>query len=219
MCYYYYFLLILFSFITLLIYLDIKYYQIGQIKQIEQIEQIDNFISLSECDKLIKLAENRYTNSTVYVQTHGSVDTNARSSSCAYFKRGENSLIKKIESKVSKMFSIDRMQIEPIQIVKYEKGQQYKYHYDYFASNSDQINNQRVYSILIYLNDLDELDGGTTDFPYYKLKIQPQKGKCIYWKNTNLDNSVNKLTLHAGKPILTNKIKYVLTIWTREFFY
>jgi len=179
------------------------------------IKLIDGFLSSSECDQLIDLANSRYTSSTVYSTNSGTVDVTARSSSCSYFKRGENDLIKSIESKVGQMFSIDSTQIEPLQIVKYEKGQQYKYHYDYFANNTDQINNQRVYSILVYLNDLDELDGGSTHFPLYKIRTYPYKSRAVCWNNLNPDGTENSLTLHAGEPILTDKTKYVLTIWTR----
>ena len=180
------------------------------------IKFIDGFLSLSECDQLIDLANSRYITSTVYLTNSGTVDVTARSSSCAYFKRCENDLLKSIELKVGQMFSIDPTQIEPLQIVKYEKGQQYKYHYDYFANNTDQVNNQRVYSILVYLNDLDELDGGSTHFPLYKIRTYPYKSRAICWNNLNLDGTENSLTLHAGEPILTDKTKYVLTIWTRQ---
>ena len=179
------------------------------------IQIIDNFLSPIQIQDLLELANSRYTNSTVYTTNHGSIDKTSRSSSCAYFKRGENDLIKSIESTVSKIFSIDLENIEPLQIARYEKGQEYKYHYDYFGSETDQKKNQRMYSILVYLNDLNELDGGATHFPLYKIRTYPYKGRAITWNNLNPDGKENTLTLHAGEPILTDKVKYVLTIWTR----
>jgi prolyl 4-hydroxylase len=180
---------------------------------------IDNFISNDECDKLIQMANNRFVTSTVYTTNTGTVDTSARSSSCYYFKRDENELIKSIEDKVASSLNINLNQIEPLQIVKYEKGQQYKYHHDYFGNETDQKLNQRVYSILVYLNDLDEVDGGSTHFPLYKIRTYPYKGRAIGWNNLNPDGKENSLTLHAGEPILSDKVKYVLTIWTRKFNY
>jgi len=179
------------------------------------IQLLDDFISPSICDELIQLAKPRFKTSTVYSTNQGSVDMNARSSSCAYFKRGENELIKSIESQVASLLAIDLKQIEPLQIVRYEKGQQYKYHYDYFGQETDQNKNQRVHSILVYLNDLDEVDGGSTHFPLLKLRTYPYKGRAVFWNNLKPDGTENNLTLHAGEPILNDKIKYVLTIWTR----
>jgi prolyl 4-hydroxylase len=179
------------------------------------IQLIDNFIDPDVCDELIQMAKTRYATSTVYASTRGEIDTNARSSSCAYFKRGENDLIKSIESKVANLLSINFQQIEPLQIARYEKNQQYKYHYDYFGNETDQTKNQRYYSIIVYLNDLEETDGGATHFPLYKIRTHPYKARAVLWNNLNSDGKENKLTLHAGEPVLTDKVKYVLTIWTR----
>lgn len=180
------------------------------------IQLIDNFISLTDCDQLIDLAKSRYTTSTVYVSTHGSVDSVARSSSCAYFKRAENDLIKSIETKVCQMFGINPTQIEPLQIAKYEKTQQYKYHFDFFGNETDQISNQRVYTIIVYLNDLEEIDGGATHFPKLKIRTYPYKTRALCWNNLDSQGVGNPLTLHAGEPILTDRTKYILTIWTRQ---
>ena len=180
---------------------------------------IDNFITADNCDELVQMAKNRFVASTVYSTNSGTVDRSSRSSSCAYFKRGENELIKSIEDKVASSLKISLDQIEPLQIVKYEKGQEYKYHHDYFGSQTDQLQNQRVYSILVYLNDLDEIDGGSTHFPLYKIRTYPYKGRAVGWNNLNPDGKENSLTLHAGEPILSDKVKYVLTIWTRQSNY
>lgn len=183
------------------------------------INLIDNFITGEQCDELVKLAKDRFVTSTVYATNTGTIDISARSSSCAYFKRGENDLIKSIENKVASNLNIDLNQIEPLQIVKYEKGQEYKYHYDYFGNETDQKQNQRVYTFLVYLNDLEEVDGGSTHFPKYKIRTYPYKGRAVGWNNLDSDGKENSLTLHAGEPILTDKVKYVLTIWTRKSSY
>lgn len=196
-----------------------KFTQNDTIKISNPIQLIDNFLSNKQCDELINLASSRFTSSTVYVTDRGSIDEKARSSSCAYFNRSENDLIKNIEMKVAKMLSININQIEPLQIARYNKGQQYKYHYDFFGSDTDQTSNQRSYTILVYLNDLDESDGGSTHFPLYKIRIFPYKGRAVLWNNLTDDEKENQSTLHAGEPVLTDKTKYVLTIWCRKYIY
>ncbi len=97
------------------------------------IKIIDNFISESECDQLINLASNRFEKSRVFVENNDRIiDIDSRTSSNTYFIRGENEIIRSIEKKISAMLNIRIEQIEPIQIVRYTKGQQYKYHHDYF---------------------------------------------------------------------------------------
>jgi prolyl 4-hydroxylase len=175
----------------------------------------DNIINSDECNQLLEISDGKFIQSSLYNSKSGFIDTKSRSSTNFYFNRGENELIRKIENKISNLLNINLDQIEPLQIAKYEKGQEYKYHYDYF----DDTDNQRQYSIIIYLNDLDELDGGATHFPLYKCKFYPYKGRAVQWNNINSDKSLNKLSLHAGQPILTDKTKYILTIWTREKTY
>jgi len=183
------------------------------------IQIYDNFITSEQCDFLINIVQDRFKDSTVYATSSGTVDKKSRSSTNAYFGRKENALIDYIESKVANMLNIDRNQIEPLQIVKYTKGQEYKLHYDYFDANADQYKNQRTNSILIYLNDLDIVDGGATFFPLYKMRFYPYKTRAIKWENINCDQELNTLSLHCGEPIESDKIKYVLTIWTREYPY
>ena len=175
----------------------------------------DNIINSDECNQLLEISDGKFIQSSLYNSKSGFIDTKSRSSTNFYFNRGENELIRNIENKISNLLNINLDQIEPLQIAKYDKGQEYKYHYDYF----DDTDNQRQYSIIIYLNDLDELDGGATHFPLYKCKFYPYKGRAIQWNNINSDKSLNKLSLHAGQPILTDKTKYILTIWTREKTY
>lgn len=189
--------------------------KINLIKPIKQIQIYENFISDSKCNKLIKLAKNRYENSQMYKKKSNFTNKNARSSSCAYFKPQENKLIKYIELKAAKYLGIDPNKLEPLQIVKYKKGQEYKYHYDYFDKKSDQTSNQRVHTILVYLNSLNKKDGGKTAFPKFNKKITPKKGLGVSWFNLLPNGKLNKKSLHAGEPVKTNKNKYVLTIWSR----
>jgi len=193
--------------------IDIKFYQ-----KIEQspINIYDNFITSEQCDILINLAKDKFKDSTIYSKSSGIVDKTARSSTNTYFTRNENNIVDYIETKITKILNIDRLQLEPLQIVKYDKGQEYKLHYDFFDENSDQYNNQRTDSIIIYLNDLDIIDGGATFFPLYKMRFFPYKTRALHWENMNCNKELNKLSLHCGEPIESNKTKYILTIWVRE---
>jgi prolyl 4-hydroxylase len=183
---------------------------------INPINIYDNFLSNDECDKLIKMSDGRFTDASIYTNSDSIVNKDSRSSTYVGFNKSENSLIKNIEDRVATLLNIDITQIEPLQISRYEKGQQYKQHYDFFDIYNNESSNQREYSIIVYLNDLEIKDGGSTFFPIYKLKLYPYKGRAIQWVNTFKNNKENEKSLHCGEPILSNTIKYILTIWTRQ---
>jgi prolyl 4-hydroxylase len=172
---------------------------------------LENFISPSEANQLIKLGNNRFVRSTI----EGQGTKDVRTSASVYFDRAENELIKNIETKVAQMLKINPNQIEPLQLQKYNKGQQYMPHCDLL----DEENNNtpdREHSIIIYLNDLDVEDGGSTFFPIYKIRVFPRKGRAIHFKNIRTNGTKNLDTLHGGDPILGNKPKYILTAWTHN---
>jgi prolyl 4-hydroxylase len=179
----------------------------------------DNFISKNDCDYLINISQGKFKNSSIYITPTGDIDLSIRSSKNTAFQRSENPVIQSIEDKIINLLNIQRNQIEPIQIVKYEKGNLYKPHYDFFSDITDNVKNQRTHSFIIYLNDLEQDDGGATWFVNYRIRVYPVKTRCIHFKNTDNQGKENFLTLHMGEEILTDKIKYILTIWIRQFPY
>jgi prolyl 4-hydroxylase len=166
---------------------------------------INNFVSDLECNQLINYAKNRFKNSTVGYKVH-TKDKSIRDSKTAIFDKSENYLISCIESRIAKLLNVKKSSIENLQLTSYDREQFYSYHYDLVPN----LKNQRKYSIIIYLNTLNE---GKTDFPYYNYKSYPEKGKLLYFTNLFDDNSENILTLHQSEKIINNKTKYVLVSW------
>lgn len=173
------------------------------------INRIDNFLSPDECINVIKLCKNFFKSGTTDGKTNNL--NVGRTSETTVFKNGENGLIDIIINRISSKLHIDKEYMETIQITKYSKGQEYKFHHDYFPKHE----NQRKYTILIYLNTLDKEDGGATTFLYGDT-IQPKQGTLLQWLNVNNHGVKQKNTLHAGKPILTDNNKYIITLWTRQ---
>ncbi len=169
---------------------------------------IDNFISKEDCEYLIK----SYSEKTKRSKTVSGVH-NSRTSS-TYFLSDSDPIVKSIKQKVSEYLKVQIENIENIQFLKYEKGEEYKYHNDYFAGEN--IPNQRVHTILVYLNTLKSEDGGETSFFHHKLKISPKQGMAAWFRNMTDDGKLVTDSLHSGEPIKTDVIKYALNIWTRE---
>ena len=94
--------------------------------------------------------------------------------------------------------------IEPFNIQHYAPGQAFSQpHCERVGSNKT--TSFRHLTWMTYLNDVDEDNGGTTDFDYYKIKVKPECGKTLIWP-------AEWTHAHAGS-ILKKGEKYIITGW------
>lgn len=188
-------------------------YALDKIKNDTVVNIHRNFLSREECTFLIEYSQGKLKDSGVFVDNKSVLDTVHRTSKTYFTKRNEHELIANIKNRIIALLNIDVNKIEELQITKYDSGDFYKLHHDYIR----ELTNRRKYSVIIYLNSLeDEEDGGATYFPFYKQKIHPKEGTLIYFDNMFDDNnSDNFLTLHESQPIKNNKNKYIITAWSR----
>lgn len=181
---------------------------------------IDDFLSASECDLLIDSADNKFFAAGVVDNATGqSIQHADRTSMNASFARGENEIVRLIERRVAELVNWPVEHGEPIQILRYKDGGQYKAHFDYFDADTvgGQKNmergGQRVGTFLMYLSEVDA--GGATRFPTMNFEVRPKKGMALLFINTLLTGAINPLTLHASVPV-TKGVKYIATKWLRE---
>ncbi|QOV93076.1 2OG-Fe(II) oxygenase [Novosphingobium sp. ES2-1] len=124
-----------------------------------------------------------------------------------------------LDEKISAISGIDRQFGEPIQGQRYEPGQEFKSHTDYFDPHGADfqrychVAGQRTWTFMVYLNDVEA--GGATRFKVIDKIIQPEKGKLVCWNNRRPDGSVNPATLHHAMKVRKG-LKYVITKWYRE---
>jgi hypothetical protein len=97
---------------------------------------------------------------------------------------------------------------EPLGVLRYGPGQEYRPHYDYYSDDQHQA--QRVSTVFVYLNDV--LEGGGTDFPRLAVKVEPERGKAVKFLNCGDDGRPNPETLHAGLPVIRGE-KWLATLW------
>jgi prolyl 4-hydroxylase len=134
-----------------------------------------------------------------------------RTSSGVFLERGENELVERIENRVSEIMNIPMGNAEELHILNYKIGQEYKAHYDYFTSKN--VENNRISTLIMYLNDVEE--GGETIFPNLDLKISPRRGNAVYFEYFYGDQELNELTLHSGTPVIKGE-KWAATQWMRR---
>ncbi|MCH8347593.1 MAG: 2OG-Fe(II) oxygenase [Proteobacteria bacterium] len=104
-------------------------------------------------------------------------------------------------------------------VLRYERGQEYKPHSDYFLPDLEGVNpeveraGQRVKTFLIYLNE--GYEGGETEFIKLGLKLKGRKGDGLMFVNVNSDGGPHSMSLHAGRPV-TEGVKWLTTLWIRD---
>nr|WP_180955247.1 2OG-Fe(II) oxygenase [Peribacillus deserti] len=171
---------------------------------------LGNVLSDEECDELIMLSKDKMQRSKIGTTR----DVNQiRTSSGMFFQENENNTIMKIEKRISSIMNIPVEHGDGIQILKYTPGQEYKAHFDFFSPISGASINNRISTLVIYLNDVEQ--GGETFFPKLNFSVFPQKGMAVYFEYFYTDTELNEQTLHGGAPVITGE-KWVATQWMRR---
>ena len=98
--------------------------------------------------------------------------------------------------------------IEATQILRYQAGQYYHAHPDYFSPNDH--NNldrggQRIASLITWLNDVPE--GGETWFPLQDLKVKPKRGMAVVFPVG---------FTHPHEVLATKSRRYILQTWITD---
>ncbi|MGZ5006874.1 MAG: 2OG-Fe(II) oxygenase [Methylobacter sp.] len=181
---------------------------------------IDGFMSDDECEQLIEQSRHKLLPSTTVDPQSGEGHViAARSSEGTYFQRGENSLVQRLERRISELMNWPVERGEGMQILHYKAGGEYKAHFDYFPEqNAGSVQHlarggQRVSTLVMYLNDV--IEGGETVFPDVGLSVAPRRGSAVYFAYVNSLGQVDPATLHAGAPVLEGE-KWIATKWMRQ---
>lgn len=181
---------------------------------------LDNFLSHAECDALVASAQDKFQEARVVDPQSGAfVKHKDRTSINAAFKRGETGLIRTIEARIAQLLHWPVENGEGLQVLWYNIGGEYKNHFDYFdAKHPGERKNlerggQRVGTFLMYLSDVEA--GGATRFPIMNFEVRPKKGMALYFGDMLASGEGDKLSLHAGTPVIAGT-KYLATKWLRE---
>ena len=94
--------------------------------------------------------------------TGGTAKSDIRTSTGSFIGIGVDDLMKKLETRVATYSMLPVRHQEATQVLRYEIGQEYRAHYDYFFHKGGTKNN-RIVTILMYLHDPEF--GGETVFP------------------------------------------------------
>jgi len=127
--------------------------------------------------------------------------------------------VQRLEDMLYALHGIDPAHGEPVQGQRYDIGQEFKSHTDYFEPDGQDyerfcsVAGNRTWTFMIYLNAVEA--GGATRFKVVDKMFQPEPGKLVCWNNHRPDGSLNPATLHHGMKVRKG-VKYVITKWYRE---
>ena len=178
--------------------------------------RLRHFLTPVECAGLIERIDARRRPSTI-ADANG--DPYFRTSETCDLDGGDP-LVIALDAKLAWISGINPAHGEPIQGQRYETGQEFKAHTDYFEPGGADferycaVSGQRSWTFMIYLNDVSA--GGGTRFPQINRGFQPELGALLAWNNRTADGLGNPATLHHGMPVRKGA-KYIVTRWYREF--
>ena len=177
--------------------------------------EIEGFISNQDCDTFIQLMEPVLKPSEV---TNPDAEKNIRTSSTAFMPMGDSPFLPRLNQQLHEFMKIPIGKGESPQGQKYEVGQEFKPHCDWFDPNSPYNEKhlgmgQRTWTLMVYLNDVEE--GGETAFTKINYEVKPKKGKALVWNNLFENGETSFYSEHWGKPVVKG-MKYIVTKWFRE---
>ena len=175
----------------------------------------ENFLPDALCERLIQLIEKDRRPSTIadpngddYFRTSETCDLNANEPA-----------VRDLEERLFALNRITPAHGEPVQGQRYDVGQEFKPHTDFFEPDGPDfqkfcsIAGNRTWTFMIYLNRVEA--GGSTRFKVIKKSFQPRTGMLVCWNNKRLDGRQNPNSLHHGMKVRKGE-KYVITKWYRE---
>lgn len=112
---------------------------------------------------------------------------------------------------------------EDIQIVHYDKGQEYTAHHDFGYPQGEINSPSRSINLCLYLNNVTK--GGTTSFPRWRnghtsesIDVVPEKTKAMIFYMINPDGNLDDLTQHAAMPVLEGE-KWFANLWIHDPYF
>jgi prolyl 4-hydroxylase len=164
-----------------------------------------------ECEYLARLGEPRLEPAVVIDPRSGRpIRDPVRTSDCAPFPLAlENPVVRALNRRIAAASGTDVAQGEPLQLLSYKPGQQYRAHVDALAG----VDNQRILTALVYLNA--GYKGGETRFLPDGPTVKGNKGDAIVFRNVDAAGNADPASRHAGLPVTAGR-KLIASRWIRQ---
>ena len=168
-------------------------------------------LTTTECDYLIRLATPMLHPSMIVDPRTGAMrpDPVRKSDAAMFAWAAEDLVVHAINRRIAAVSGTAVEAGEPLQVLCYAPGQEYRPHYDALPSGA----NQRTVTLLVFLNDAYE--GGETCFPKSGIRFRGKVGDALMFRNTLPNGQPDPASLHAGAPV-TSGTKYIASRWIHQ---
>ena len=158
---------------------------------VHRISIVHDFISHEECEEILLHSWQNLEPSSVVSEDGKGQKHEGRTGSNTWLSHDASPVILGVAERISQMVRMPLENAEPFQIVHYDVGQKYDYHFDSFDKDDVHHNDkyvktggQRLLTVLGYLRDVPK--GGETGFNRLGLNVQPKMGSIIAVSYTHL---------------------------------
>lgn len=184
-----------------------------------RVRHVEGLLSAEECRFVIAMARPQLRPAKVYQrEAERSGLAEARTSSNATLGIAhEDFHLRLLQARMACAAQAEMVQAEPLEVMRYQPGQEYRPHRDYLPPAALQSlrpeAGQRKTTLCVYLTNVE--GGGGTAFPMAELEVQPRAGDAIVFENLDAQGAPDPRSLHAGRPV-THGEKWLATLWFRE---
>ncbi|KAL7548401.1 hypothetical protein ACHAWF_011689 [Thalassiosira exigua] len=205
--------------------------------------RIDDFFTAEECASYAAMVDPESAGRDERPQAVRIASPTFSSSSLSVSRRTSTTWFCRYEgaptllSKARRLLDVDPSRMEEPQVVRYRTGEEFSWHYDEIPPAQLTNGGQRLATLLVYLNDLDEGRGGGTVFRDLapprarrkksergeggsdgnRLTVRPQRGTALLFFPSYEDGTPDARTLHKGEVALDTKMIAQLWIHEREY--
>jgi hypothetical protein len=146
------------------------------------------------------------------------VDPHRSCSDFEYDLIGSDLILILIRNRIAAATGLPVAAMEPPRVLHYAVGQEIKSHYDRINDGIGDYartgyKGDRIVTFLLYLNE--DFDGGDLEFPKVGKRFRGKTGDAIYFAHVDHAGAPDRLSLHAGLPILRGE-KYLFSQWIHD---
>ena len=174
-----------------------------------QVYELPHLLGRDACEEVIEAINSSLKPSTV---TRGSSDY--RTSRTCHLRQNHPALAERLDQQFAELLGVDPRLSEPIQGQRYDPGEYFKEHTDWFSPGTKEFTKhttsggQRTWTLMVYFNAVER--GGETCFKRLGRCFTPLPGLALAWNNLQADGTPNPFTLHEAMPVEKGS-KWVIT--------
>lgn len=192
---------------------------------------IRDFFTPEECDRYISISSSKNDAMESRSPTVGKdAAAKAQRTSTTWYHHFEN--VPELMAKASRLLGLETIsRWEEPQTVRYRRNEKFTWHLDALGplESKPETGGQRIATLLVYLTDLEDTDGGATIFrdlgvDDQYLRVRPQQGSALLFFPAagGIPGSPFDIrTLHCGEVVSksSKKDKWIAQLWLRESSY